>query len=174
MCDYSLHSIKNRLACEGEQLFVHTFHTGSKGLAAVNDLRDLERYRPAPAGISYWARFRHWMEQRLKLMDAEVEKALPAVCIPPGAQLELHDIPQRMQKEYGVSSHERVTFVQLSADPYRYRDAIRFDNGQEALLQKLTEGLRCDIVSLTLAEESEPELKPFTAAARTRSQVSVG
>ena len=39
MCDYSLHGIKNRLANEGEQLFIHRFHTGSKGLASVTDLR---------------------------------------------------------------------------------------------------------------------------------------
>jgi hypothetical protein len=47
MCDYSLYGIKNRLANEGEQLFIHRFHTGSKGLASVTDLRNLEK--PAPA-----------------------------------------------------------------------------------------------------------------------------
>ena len=47
MCDYSLHAVKNRLANEGEQLFIHKFHTGSKGLASVTDLRNLEK--PAPA-----------------------------------------------------------------------------------------------------------------------------
>jgi hypothetical protein len=38
MCDYSLHAIRNRLANEGDQLFIHMFHTGSKGLASVTDL----------------------------------------------------------------------------------------------------------------------------------------
>ena len=32
MCDYSLHSINNRLAVEGEDLVVHRFITGSIGL----------------------------------------------------------------------------------------------------------------------------------------------
>ena len=50
MCDYSLHGIKNRLANEGEHLFVHKFHTGSKGLASVTDLKNLEKPAPAPAG----------------------------------------------------------------------------------------------------------------------------
>ena len=32
MCDYSLMGIPNRLACEGEDLVVHQFRTGSRGL----------------------------------------------------------------------------------------------------------------------------------------------
>jgi hypothetical protein len=48
MCDYSLHGIKNRLADEGEQLFIHRFHTGSKGLASVN--RSEEPRKTGPEG----------------------------------------------------------------------------------------------------------------------------
>ncbi|HWQ32079.1 MAG TPA: hypothetical protein VNQ79_04285 [Blastocatellia bacterium] len=170
MCDYSLHSIKNRLANENEQLFVHTFHTGSKGLAAVSDLKNLSKQPPLPEGVGLWARFRHWLNQSLQWMDYDVQKALPAVCIPPGARLEVQEIPPRLQKEYGVGPRETVTFVQLSADPYRYRDAIRFGNGQEVLLQKLTEGLRLDVVCLSLPEEV-PEPAPTSFA---RQEVSVG
>ena len=42
MCDYS-RSHQDRLANEGEQLFIHKFHTGSKGLASVTDLRNLSK-----------------------------------------------------------------------------------------------------------------------------------
>jgi hypothetical protein len=59
-----------------------------------------------------------------------------------------------MQKQFGVGPREEVTFVQLTAEPFRYRDAIRFNNGQEILLQKLSDGLRMDVLSLTLAEEA--------------------
>ena len=38
MCDYSLFSIRNRLATEGEVLTVHRFSTGSVGLASPSDL----------------------------------------------------------------------------------------------------------------------------------------
>lgn len=55
MCDYSLHGIKNRLATEGEQLFIHKFHTGSKGLASVTDLKNLEKPALAPEGAGVWA-----------------------------------------------------------------------------------------------------------------------
>jgi hypothetical protein len=38
MCDFSLHSLRNRLATEGEQLVVHRFETYSIGLASPSDL----------------------------------------------------------------------------------------------------------------------------------------
>jgi hypothetical protein len=44
MCDYSLHGLKNRLANKGKQLFIHKFHTGSKGLASVADSPQVLRY----------------------------------------------------------------------------------------------------------------------------------
>ena len=169
MCDYSLHGIKNRLANEGEQLLVHKFHTGSKGLASVTDLRNLEK---TPPGAGVWTRFKCWVENQLRMINEDMKKAFPAVCIPPGARLQVDGIPLPMQKRFGVGPREEVTFVQLTADPFRYRDAIRFANGQEILLQKLSDGLRMDVLSLALAEET-PALKP---AARTSilELVSVG
>jgi hypothetical protein len=77
-----------------------------------------------------------------------------------------------MQKQFGLGRHEEVTFLQLTAEPFRYRDAIRFHNGQEVLLQKLSDGLRMDVLSLALVEGTPaPE-----SAARTSilEQVSVG
>ena len=38
MCDYSLYSLRNRLATEREELVVHRFETGSVGLASPSDL----------------------------------------------------------------------------------------------------------------------------------------
>jgi hypothetical protein len=167
MCDYSLHCIKTRLADEGEQLFVHKFYTGSKGLASVDDLKVLERPQPAPPGTSLWGKFRHWLDSQKRLMNYDVKRSLPAVCIPPGARLQLNGIPTRLQIQYGVSAGEEVTFVQLSAEPFRYRDAIRFRNGQEVLLQNLNEGLQVNVLSLTLAEdEPEPMIYATTASRR--------
>ena len=81
------------------------------------------------------------------------EPAPPAVCIPPGAQLWLHDIPERLQLQLNVGTDEEVTFVQLSAEPFSYRDAVRFNNGKEMLLQKLETGQRVDVLCLSPAEE---------------------
>ncbi len=173
MCDYSLHCIRTRLANEGEQLFVHKFYTGSKGLASVDDLRILERPQPAPAGTSIWGRFQHWLDNKKRQMNYDARRALPAVCIPPGARLQLSGIPARLQVQYGVGANEEVTFVQLSAEPFRYRDAIRFRNGQEMLLQGLNEGLQVNVLSLSLAEEEEPELRTFAAATSRREEWSL-
>jgi len=172
MCDYSLHGIKNRLANEGEHLCVHKFHTGSKGLASVTDLKNLEKPAPAPAGAGIWARFKCWVENQRRWINDDLKRALPAVCIPPGARLQVDGIPAPLQKQFGVGPCEEVTFVQLTAEPLRYRDAIRFNNGQEVLLQKLSDGLRMDVLSLALAEEI-PVPKP-AARSSILEQVSVG
>src|SRR4030095_16374818 len=168
MCDYSLHGVKNRLANEGEQLFVHKFHTGSKGLASVTDLRNLGK----PAGAGVWVRFKCWVENRRRWKNGDLKRALPAVCIPPGARLNVDGIPSPMQNQFGIGPREEVTFVQLTAEPFRYRDAIRFQNGQVVLLQKLSDGLRMEVMSLALAEET-PAPNP-AARSSILEQVGVG
>ena len=42
-----------------------------------------------------------------------------------------------------------MTFAQLSATPYQFRDAVRFDNGREILLQQLQRGQRVEVLSLS-------------------------
>ncbi|HEY7184335.1 MAG TPA: hypothetical protein VIC84_23065 [Blastocatellia bacterium] len=140
MCDYSLHGIKNRLATEGEQLFIHRFPSGSKGLASK---ADFEAARPGRL-----KRIAHFL-----LNPGEnFLRGLPAICIPPGAKLRLSGIPQEIRKMFGVGEIEDVTFVQLTAEPFRYRDAFRFANGREILIQKLPEDLRVEVLALELAE----------------------
>jgi len=133
MCDYSLAGIPNRLAVEGEQLVVHRF-PASLGLAS-----------PCPPLARLWS----W-------------KATPAVCVPPDARLLLRDIPVDLQSQFHLGANEEVTFVQLSATAYEYRDAVRFKNGQEILLQKLRCGQRLDVLCLSGTEsgqEEEPEYR---------------
>ena len=122
MCDYSLAGIPNRLAVEGEELVVHRFRTGSLGLAS-----------PCPSGSRWWS-------------------GTPAVCIPPGARLMLLDVPKRLQHDLTVGPNEEVTFVQLSATPYQFRDAVRFTNGREIRLQELSEGMRVRVLKISLPE----------------------
>jgi hypothetical protein len=81
------------------------------------------------------------------------EKSLCAVCIPPGARLMVHGIPQRLQKEYGLGEHEEATFIEVTAEPFRYRDALRFKNGEEVLLQRLNEGLQVEVLRLSLVAD---------------------
>jgi hypothetical protein len=77
-----------------------------------------------------------------------LSRETPAVCIPPGARLRLRDVPQDLQLQLGVRATEEVTFVQLSAEAYEHRDAVRFDNGREILLQRLHRGQQAEVLSL--------------------------
>src|SRR5437762_3662635 len=121
MCDYSLAGVPNRLAVEGEELVVHRFSTGALGLASPNT-----------------SLARGWFS---KVWSARVT---PAVCVPPGTRLLLRDIPAELQNALRVGAAEEVTFVQQSAEAYQYRDAARFQNGREILLQQLRCGQRVD------------------------------
>ena len=127
MCDYSLAGVPNRLAVEGERLVACCFSTGSMGLTADAFL------------------WRSWF------------KETPAVCVPPGARLLLRDIPRDLQRQLDVQATEEVTFVQLSAQAYQYRDAVRFRNGRELLLQRLKCGQRVEVLSLCSVDGREEE-----------------
>ena len=131
MCDYSLAGIPNRLAVEGEELVVRRFPTGSIGLAS-----------PCKSSKQSFA------------------TQTPAVCVPPGARLWLHDIPEHLRQKYSVGMTEDVTFVQLSATPYQYRDAVQFHDGREIRLQELEEGMRVEVLSLSSGDhEHEAHLR---------------
>ena len=152
MCDYSLMGVPNRLAREGEELVVCRFKTGSLGLTPTGPAAN-------PLGTQHiWDRAR----AILKVLGAEFVRLTQepiAACVPPGARLKLQDIPNYVQAGCRVGPVEEVTFTQLTATPYEYRDAVRFDNGQEVLLQDLEIGLRVRVLQLSLAEEAGPDVE---------------
>lgn len=115
MCDYSLFSIRNRLATEGEVLTVHRFPIGSVGLASPSDLDT-------------------------------------AVCVPPGARLLVQEFPEGLQTELGIGPSETATFFERTTKAYEFRDAVRFNNGRDMLLQRLAEGQRVTVLSLAAPE----------------------
>lgn len=153
MCDYSLHGVKNRLAVEGEHLVVHKFHSGSKGLASPADLEAV-----APRGL-----FKRLMIMvRMGIMTPSPARFnVPAVCVPPGARLRLEGIPDRIRADYALSDAEEATFTQITSEPFRYRDAFRFANGAEVIIQKFGEGVCAEVIKLAL--EEEPEAAPAAA-----------
>ena len=148
MCDYSLMCIPNRLAKEGEDLVVHRFPTGSLGFASSLDL-DRRAAEEQAKAHGFWATLKSFFSPP-KTAD------IPAVCIPPGAQLSLSGVPKRLQMDLGVDREEEVPFTQLTAASNTHRDAVRFRNGCYTLLQHLTEGVKAKVLDLSLAEESEP------------------
>jgi hypothetical protein len=61
----------------------------------------------------------------------------------------LHDIPEYLQQNLGVDAAEEVTFIQQTLEAFTHRDAVRFSNGREILLQYLRSGQRVDVLSLS-------------------------
>jgi hypothetical protein len=141
MCDYSLHGIENRLANEGEVLVVHRFYSGSKGLTSPGYLK------PAGTGTGIMA--------ALKRLFASYAQPC-AVCIPDGARLVLHGIEPKLRRAHNLASVEAVTFRQLSANDYAYRDAVEFSNGIKIRLQDLEIGQVMEVVALS-SEMAEVE-----------------
>jgi hypothetical protein len=68
----------------------------------------------------------------------------------------LQNISILLQRDLRLGPAEEVTFTQLTASEYSYRDAIRFKNGHEILLQELREGQRVRVLDLSSAEPFEP------------------
>jgi hypothetical protein len=155
MCDYSLMALPNRLGHEGEKLIVHRFPTGAMGLASAADLAPVPESRPEPR--TFWSIVK-------RFLDTSASPCVTAVCIPPGANLMLRDIPAKLQNAIRCAAHERVTFTQITSAVNSYRDAVRFSSGQEVRLQELREGQRVEVLDLDMAREREPNLEEFAGS----------
>ncbi|MCC6589266.1 MAG: hypothetical protein IT168_21390 [Bryobacterales bacterium] len=151
MCDYSLHAQPNRLANEGERLVLYKFTGGSMGFVAQGEL---ETYKSAVARPKFQLNWNSVKEYMRTWTARQGKCPLTAVCIPPGARLHLEDIAPHVQRDFGVSKDEYVTFTQLGCEAYTYRDAVRFNNGKQLLLQRLAEN-QCATV-LSMGGQAEP------------------
>ena len=165
MCDYSLMSFPNRLAAEGEELLVHRFSSGAKGLAALSDLQP-----PLTASsvrrkslLSLLDGIGSFLKEIVTAPDST--KSVPAVCIPPGTRLLLRDIPERLQRKVGVGRVEEVTFTQITSEAFSHRDAVHFRNGCELILQQLQEGQRVRVLNLSSTDAGNPALELLAPAA---------
>ena len=68
-----------------------------------------------------------------------------AVCMPAGARLRLEGINETVQRAFSVGPTEEVTMTRLEVTGHAHRDAVRFANGREVLLQSLNAGVRCHL-----------------------------
>jgi len=146
MCDYSLYTVKNRLACESDDLVLHRFDTGSLGFCAAAELQqEMSRSQLARG----WSSFVRWLFPRKQC-------GLTAVCIPPGARLLVVEVPKNTRAGFELLEMESVEFTQLSERSYAYRDALMLPGGETVLLQRLPEGLRATVTMLSPEEEAVP------------------
>lgn len=146
MCDYSLMGVPNRQAKEGEELVLYKFPSNTKGFASPGDVA---RTQAIPQKLGLWEGLR-------SLLRGPNLDEVTAVCIMPGTRLLLQDIPLDFQRSLDVNSIEEVTFTQLTYVENVHRDAVRFGNGSEVSLQRLSEGQRIKILSFDLDMEPIP------------------
>lgn len=144
MCDYSLMAIRNRLAAEGDHLVAHRFASGTTGLVSLNDFKTWQAERPK----RLWAKIKNCFA-----VDAV---PAPVVCVPPGAQLLLEQIPPSLREQFHLNTLENATFTQLSAQANRHRDGLRFSNGTTVLLQSLPEGQLLRVLRCSSVDALEP------------------
>jgi hypothetical protein len=150
MCEYSLLTLPNRLAIEGERLVSHRFPSFTIGLASA---AEIEAATPPESerniSRSWWSRLKIW------LSAPQCKANVTAVCVPPGARLRVSQLSSYLQRQFCLGAVEEVTFTELSAAAYEFRDAIRFANGACVLLQHLEEGVCFDVLS---SGSTEPEV----------------
>jgi hypothetical protein len=68
-----------------------------------------------------------------------------AVCVLPDAKMRLEGLSDTVQKAYNVGPVEEVVMTRLGAGSYK--DAVRFSNGAEVLLQRFDPGLTAVILA---------------------------
>lgn len=69
-----------------------------------------------------------------------------AVCMPAGARLQLEGLSEIVQRSFGVAPLEEVVMGRLDVTGHAHRDAVRFANGQQVLLQSLNAGVTCRLM----------------------------
>ena len=86
---------------------------------------------------------------------------LRGVCVAADAKLRLEGIGEAVQKEHGVGPIEEVVMTRLEGGAYK--DAVRFANGKEVLLQRLDCGLTAVLVAASSDLIDIEDIAPPTA-----------
>ena len=98
----------------------------------------LEAYRSRPARIG--EKYETHRFQSYSVGFIAPGDTSTAVCMAYDTKLRLEDVPKPVQKTYGVSADENVTFTRLESGPHH--DGVRFANGAEVTLQVLGPGVK--------------------------------
>ncbi|MBM3649107.1 MAG: hypothetical protein FJX11_15080 [Alphaproteobacteria bacterium] len=105
---------------------------------------ELYRSRPAARGEQYTLhRFPSGTLGFVAGLDCNT-----AVCLPADARLRLEGINEAVQRAFDVGPAETAVMTRLDAAPHAHRDAVRFANGHEVLLQSLNAGITAEIAAL--------------------------
>lgn len=72
-----------------------------------------------------------------------------AVCIPADAHLRLEGIGEAVQRAFAVGPIEEVVMTRVEGGAYAHKDAVKFSNGKEVLLQSLNVGVAAQVIAFT-------------------------
>jgi hypothetical protein len=110
---------------------------------------EMYRSRPAQAGEQYQShRFPSGTVGLVAPGDHET-----AVCFACDTRLMLEDIPEAVQKLYGIGAQAEAVFTRLERGPHH--DGVRFASGAEVALQQLGPGVKVAIIDALQPTESE-------------------
>lgn len=110
----------------------------------------LELYRSQPAEVGEKYKLERFPSGTYGL--AVGEGCTTAACLKEGSKLLVTGLGKTVQNGFGVGEAEEAVFIRLATHgPHAHRDAVRFHNGREAILQVL--GGDVSIMLLSLPEE---------------------
>jgi hypothetical protein len=103
----------------------------------------LELYRSRPAVVEEQYTLHRFPSGTMGFVAAR--DCETAVCVPADARLRLEGIGETVQRSFGVGPKEEVVMTRLDVTGHAHRDAVRFANGKEVLLQSLNAGITAEI-----------------------------
>lgn len=116
---------------------------------------ELHRSRPAVQEEQYTLRrFPSGTMGFMAARDCET-----AVCIPADAHLRLEGIAEAVQQIYAVGPVEDVVMTRMDGTAFAHRDAVRFANGREVLLQSLNAGIAASVLDFMPGAEETPKVR---------------
>ena len=107
----------------------------------------LELYRSRPAVAEEQYTLRRFASGTMGFTAAK--DCETAVCIPADAHLRLEGIGEAVQRTFAVRPIEKVVMTRAEAGPHMHRDAVKFANGREVLLQSLNAGVTAVVTAFT-------------------------
>jgi hypothetical protein len=116
---------------------------------------ELYRSRPAVEGEQYTLRrFPSGTMGFTAERDCET-----AVCLPADAQLRLEGIGEAVRLAHAVQPAEVVVMTRMDGTAFSHRDAVRFGNGREVLLQGLNAGIVATLVEVLPRGRDLPDVQ---------------
>jgi hypothetical protein len=115
----------------------------------------LELYRSRPAVQEEQYTLRRFPSGTMGFMAAR--DCETAVCIPADAHLRLEGIGEAVQQAYAVGAVEDAVMIRMDGTAFAHRDAVRFANGREVLLQSLNAGIAATVIDFVPSSVTIPK-----------------